>query len=309
MAKYWKSKTILVKIEGTYATDPVPTGEANAILAEDVTFTPMEGEWIKRNVDSRYFGAKPGLGAAFRSMLTLSIPLVGSGTAGTAPAWGPLLRACNVAQTVTAGVKVEYTPITDGPESVTVYFDVDGTKHVMLGTRGNCVIKLGANGIPMLTFTVTSLFTVPSEAAKPTPNYSQFQAPQVGSKANTPTFTIGGAAMVLRELELDLGRDVQPRMLIGQEEILIVDAEETLKVQVNAVPVNVYNPFTMAQAGTLQAIALAHGTVNGRRVALDFGQAQQQLPTYQEQQGILEWPLTFSPLPSAGNDQWKITLT
>ncbi|MCX7284405.1 MAG: hypothetical protein NTX28_10230 [Novosphingobium sp.] len=308
MAKFWKSKTILAKIEAVYATDSNPTGAANAILAEDVTYTPMEGDWIERNTDTRYFGAKPGLGANFRSVLTLSIPLVGSGVPGTAPAWGPLLRACNVAQVATPGVKVEYTPVTDNAESATLYFDVDGTKHIMLGTRGNAVIKVTAGGIPMLTFTLTSLFTVPAEAAKPTPDYSGFIAPQVGSKANTPTFTIGGAAMVLRELELDLGRDVQPRMLIGQEQILIVDAKETLKAQIEAVALNVYNPFAIAIAGTLQAIALVHGTVAGRITAIDFGQAQQKLPTYQEQQGILEWPLEFSPLPAAGNDQWKITL-
>jgi hypothetical protein len=30
---------------------------------------------------------------------------------------------------------------------------------------------------------------------------------------------------------------------------------------------------------------------------------------YEEQDGIAEWPLSFSPQPSAGNDQWKFTLT
>lgn len=309
MAKYWKSKTILAKIEAGYGTDPTPTGAANAILAEDVTFTPMEGDWIKRNVERTWFGAKPGVGASFRSTLTFSVPMVGSGVLGTAPGWAPLIRACGVAQVVTAGVKVEYAPITDSPESATLYFDIDGTKHVMLGTRGTVMFKLSASGIPMLQFTLTSLFTVPTEAAKPTPDYTQFVDPEVASKANTPTFTIGGAAFVLRDFELDLGNDVQPRMLIGQESIIIADREETLKVQVEAVALNVYDPFTVCKAGTKQAIVLAHGTVAGRKTRFDLPTCQQQMPTYQEQQGILEWPLTFTPLPTAGNDQWKITLT
>jgi len=29
---------------------------------------------------------------------------------------------------------------------------------------------------------------------------------------------------------------------------------------------------------------------------------------YENQDGIMEWPLSFSLQPSAGNDQWKITL-
>lgn len=32
------------------------------------------------------------------------------------------------------------------------------------------------------------------------------------------------------------------------------------------------------------------------------------LSGYEEQQGIAEWPLSFSPQPTAGNDQWKLTL-
>jgi len=309
MAKYWKSKTILAKIEPTYGVDPTPTGAANAILAEDVSYTPMEGEWIKRNVEHTWFGAKPGVGTAYRSTLTFSVPMVGSGSLGVAPGWAPLIRACGVAQVVTAGVKVEYAPITDAPESATLYFDIDGTKHVMLGARGTVMFKLGASGIPMLQFTLTSLFTVPAEAAKPTPDYTQFVDPEAASKANTPTFTIGGAAFILRDFELDLGNDVQPRMLIGQESIIIADREETLKVQVEAVALDVYDPFTVCKSSTRQAIVLAHGTVNGRKVRFDLPTCQQQMPTYQEQQGILEWPLTFTPLPTAGNDQWKITLT
>jgi hypothetical protein len=89
MAKYWKSKTILAKIEATYGVDPTPTGAANAILAEDVSYTPMEGEWIKRNVERTWFGAKPGVGTAYRSTLTFSVPMVGSGSLGVAPGWAP----------------------------------------------------------------------------------------------------------------------------------------------------------------------------------------------------------------------------
>lgn len=307
--KYWKSKTILAKGEVTYGVDPTPTGAANAILASDVTFTPMEGDWVKRNVERRSFGALPGLGTSFRSTLTFSIELVGSGTAGEAPGWDALIRACGVAQVVTPDTSVEYMPITDEIESATIYFDVDGTLHKMLGTRGTVVLKLDAAGIPMLTFTLTSLFTMPAEAAKVTPDYSTFQAPQVASKKNTPTFTIGGSPFTMRSFQLDLANDVQPRMLVGQEAILIVGRDEVVTTQVEAVPLTTYNPFQIADAGTLQEIVLVHGTVAGRIARLEFPTAQQQMPSYQEQQGILEWPLTFSPQPVDGDDQWKITLT
>lgn len=311
MAKFWKSKTLLAKAETVYGNDPTPTGALNAILALDVTFTPQEGEVVERNVELPWFAANPFVAMAFRSQISFSVDLVGSGTAGTAPAWGPLLRACAVAEVATPGVKVEYTPITDNPDSLALYFDVDGIKHIMLGARGTAVLRLGANGNPVVTFTITSLFTVPLDAAKPTPVLSAWQAPQAASKANTPIFSIGGIAFVGRDYEFDLGCAVEPRMLIGYEGILITGKAERVKLTVEAVAMATYNPALVARDGTLKALQVKHGTLAGKIVQIDHPTAQQ-LPAeqYQQQQGILEWPLSFVPLPtSAGNDQWKITLT
>lgn len=305
---FWRSKTLLAKIETGYGIDAVPTGAANAILASNVTFSPMEGEDVKRNLERPYFGAKPSLPVGLYSMLTFDVELVGSGTLGLAPAFGPLLRMCSVAQTVTAGTKVEYNPITDNPESGSVYFAIDTTRHVMLGCRGNAQLKLNAQGIPVITFALTGLFTVPTEQPKVTPDYSAFQAPIVATTANTPTFTIGGTAMVLRDLTLDMANDVQRRLLIGQEKVIVADKDEALTCTVEAVPVTTYNPYTTSQQSIPKVIQLIHGTVAAKRWQLDVPIAlQARLSGYQEQQGIAEWPLSFSPQPNAGNDQWKLS--
>lgn len=310
MAKFWKSKTILAKIETVYGTDPTPTGAANAILAMDVSFNPQEGEVIQRNIERTQFSAAPFVIQGIRSQITFSVDLVGSGAAGTAPKWGPLMRACAVAETITAATKVEYTPITDNAESITLYFDLDGIKSKMIGCRGTAVVRLGVNGNPVIVFTFTGLYTTPTDAAKPTPDYTGWQAPQAASKLNTPTFTIGGTAMVGRDYELDLAVAVEPRILIGYEGILITGRDERLRLTVEAVAMSVYNPAAIAAAGTQQAVQIVHGTLAGKIVTIDTAQAQQlPLPQIQQQQGIAEWQLSFVPQPSAGNDQWKITLT
>lgn len=309
MPQYWKSKTLLAKIETTYGTDSTPTGAANAILATEVTLSPMDGEDVTRNLERPAMGAEPMIPVAVRATLTFSVELVGSGTLGTAPAWGPLARACAIAEVVTAVTKVEYNPISTAHESVSIYFAIDGVRHVMLGTKGNMAIKLGANGIPMLMFTMTGLFSTPTDAAAVTPVYTAWQAPQVATKTNTPTFTIGGTAFVLRDFEMDCGNQVEPRMLIGTEAILITDRNEKLKATVEATLMATYNPYTIAQNQTLQAIALYHGTVAAKRVKLDIASAQQgRLSGISNNQNIVEWPLDFVPLQISGNDQWKITL-
>lgn len=305
----WKSKTLLAKIETTYGTDSVPTAAANAILATDVTLTPMDGEDVVRNLERPALGADPSLPVAVRSVLQFSVELVGSGTLGTAPAWGPLLRACAVAQVVTAGTKVEYSPITDNHESCSIYFQIDTVRHVLLGARGNAVIKLGAQGIPMMQFTLTGLFAIPTDQTALSPVYTGWQAPQVATMLNTPTFTIGAIPFVLRDFEFDLGNEVQPRMLIGSESILITDKQEKLTTRVEAVPVGTYDPFSTAMNSTAKALQIIHGTTASKRVQIDVPSAlQQRLTSYENQQNIVEWPLSWVPQPTSGNDQWKITL-
>lgn len=306
----WKSKTLLAKIESSYGTDPTPAAATDGILATNVSLAPMEGQDVDRNLEQPYFGASEMIPVGLYATLTFDVELAGSGTAGTAPGWSVLMRMCGNAATVTNGVKVEYSPITDAPESGTIYFAIDTVRHVMKGTRGTWTILVNAQGIPVIRFVMTGLWEAPTTQSKIAPTLTGFKVPKVATKANTPTFTIGGTAFVLRSFELALGNEVQPRLLIGYEGIHIVDRAESLRATVEAVALATYNPFTIAQAQTKKVIQLIHGTAAGNIVTIDIPIAQQKrLSGYSQEQNIVEWPLEFTPLPDAGNDQWKITLT
>jgi hypothetical protein len=97
-----KRKTvILAKIEGgSYGIDPVPTGAANAILIRNGSITPQDGESADRALVRPYLGNSPKLPGAIRGVLQFEVELAGAGTAGTAPAWGPLVRGCAYAETL-----------------------------------------------------------------------------------------------------------------------------------------------------------------------------------------------------------------
>lgn len=101
MPKFWNSKTLLAKIETTYGVDPTPTGAANAILATNVSFSPMEGTDVPRNLERQWFAADPTIAAGLYATISFSVEMVGSGTLGTAPGWGPLMRACAAAEVLT----------------------------------------------------------------------------------------------------------------------------------------------------------------------------------------------------------------
>lgn len=316
MAIKWKSMITLVKPETVYATDPTPTGAANAMLLKNVELRPMEGQDVSRDLMIPFIGNQGTLPTGIYTALSFEYELVGSGETGVAPAWSPLIRACGVQELVTedddpGDGMVEYTPVTDNHESVAVYFWIGTTKHVMLGCRGTGGFSLNAQGIPVFKGTITGLFTVPANAARAVVDLDAFQIPQIATKVNTPTFTIDGIAFVLRDFTFEIGNDVQQRLLIGKEEILIVDRAETAKATVEAVPMGTFNPFQRALDATPVPIVLQHGTVVGKRVKFEAETAQLKRPSgYSQNQNILEWGLDFAPQPtSAGDDQWKITLT
>lgn len=308
---YWKSKILLAKIETVYGTDSAPTGAANAILATEVKLQPMEGNDVSRDLELPYLGGQGTIPTELHAKLSFKVELAPSGTAGTAPGWGVLLRACGCAQVIAPGTSVIYNPISTNHESATIHLWIDTTRYVLRGARGTAKISVGANGIPYIEFELTGLFSTPAETARPTPvTLTAFQKPQAGSTANTPTFTVNSVAFVMRSFMLDLKNAVEKRFLIGSEQILITQREEEVETVVEAQPLSAINPFSLAQAQTAVPIVLAHGTGAGKISTLNIPSAQmQRLQGLESAQDIKEWPLRLAPLPVSGNDQWTLTLT
>ena len=308
--RYWNKKVLLAKIETTYGTDPTPTGAANAILATNVRLSPMEGQDVARELERPFFGADATLPADLHTKLSFRVELAPSGTAGTAPGWAPLIRACGCAQTVSAGTSVTFNPITDNPESATIHFHYDGVRHRLRGSRGTFKIMVEASGIPYLEFEFWGLFEVATDVANPNPTLTAFQDPVVANAANTPVFTIDGVALVLRSFNFDAGAKIEPRFLINSESILLTGREEKVEARVEARLMSVFNPYSRAQTAARMPIVLQHGTAAGRRTTLNVPLAQIQRPGgVEQQQNIAEWPLSFVPQQNAGNDQWTLVLT
>lgn len=93
-----RKRLIAAEIESVYGTDPTP-GAADAILVRDLNITPMQSDVVNRDVVRPYLGASQQLLANTRVECTFSVELAGSGTAGTAPRFSPVLRSCGLAET------------------------------------------------------------------------------------------------------------------------------------------------------------------------------------------------------------------
>lgn len=306
----WNRKTLLFAIEATYGTDENPDAATDAILAQNVQLSPMEGQDESRELELTTLGAQPTIPTGIHAKLSFDVELAGSGAAGTPPAYGPLLRGCAVAETIVAATSVTYNPVSDAHESGTFYLWIEGTLYALVGSRGTATIRIEAQKVPKISFTFTGLFVLPTAVVQASPTLTSWQKPVVATSVNTPVFTIGGTSLVLRSCEFDLGNEVVGRFLIGAENILITAKAEKIACTIEAVPLATLDPYQLALAQNTQPLILQHGTVAGHKVGLNVPLAQMQRPAgLNQQQGIVEWPLSLVPQVNAGNDQWTLTLT
>lgn len=309
MAKrFWRKLILLSKIETVYGTDSVPTGAANAILAVDATFTPLEGTEERRELLLPYLGHQGIILTGLYGRMEFSVEVAGSGAAGTAPAYSSLLRACGLAETITAGTSAAYQPVSAGFEAVTIYYNRDGVRHALVGCRGNVSVQFTPQRIPRLRFALIGLHgTAAADAALPAATLTAFRTPVPVSKANT-TFSLHGYAGPTESVSLDLGNQVEPRMLIGEESAENVDRQSSGTAVLEATTLATKNWDAIARAHTLGALALQHGTVAGNIFQIAAPAVQIGRWTEGQTQGILNNTLPLMLRPSAGNDEIVLTV-
>lgn len=313
MSMMWELQALLAKIETVYGTDAAPAA-VNGVLAQNVKITPMEASEVTRQHARPYQGARPALLVGKQMKLSFEVEAKGSGTAGTAPGFGVLLQACKTAEVIVALTSVTYNPVSSGHKSCSIYFYIDGVLFKVIGARGSWKYKLNADGIVVLEFMMTGLFTQPSAAALPTPTYGTqlTQIPQVASTENTPTFSIGAwPVTALRSFSFDAGNEVKYRSLIRNRQVIIPASNESAEFQIEMEPLGTFNPFSLADAATTSAVSLVHGTGAGKICTLSLPNFQILNPgDLQQQDGIVEYSLRGKALPGAsGNDQFTLAFT
>lgn len=311
MALFERKSVLTGKIETTYGTDSVPTGAADAVLVENLSIVPLKQDLVERNSIQPYFGNRQQIESKAAVEISFDVEISGSGAAGTAPGYAPLLRMCATAETIVAVTSAAYNPISEAMESGTLYFYADGVLHKAVGCRGSVSTKITAGQIPIYSFTFTGLYDPVTDVPLVSASLGAFQTPLVSNSTNTPALSIHGfASAVLNEFTLELGNQVVHRNLIGSESVIITDRNVTGKVVIEAVKVGAKNFFAAAKNSTLDAFTITHGTVAGNIITFAGLQVQLSNPTYSDQDGIrmLNLDMIFTPT-SAGNDEITITNT
>jgi hypothetical protein len=309
MSKLTRKTLILFALEAQYGVDAVPTADTNAILALNVTPDPAAAEFAARSIVTPYLGNSEELPSAIHSELDFDVELAGAGVAGTAPKWGPLLKACSFSETVTEGESVVYAPISDGAPSATIYYFLDGLFHKITGARGTVALSMTAKGIPTLQFKFTGLYSDVTDKAMPAGvDYSDFQKPVVFNKQNTPVWSFQGAATPLQALSIDLTNTVTYRNLVMQEQVDITDRKPTGSATLQLGTVAAKDWWAAVRDAVTGPLTITHGKVAGNIIQIYAPRVQATAPKYSDTDGVAMLGLTLTFVPQAGNDEITITV-
>lgn len=258
----FREKVLLGLTEDDYGVEESLVA-ANAVLTRDLAIEPSKGDREDLTYDNGGLGHGPSRKTSDHMGLTFKVDAAGSGAAGTAPAWGFLLKACGFAETVTAATSVRYA-FTNAADSLTLAYQNKGNKHVGVGARGMVKFDLTPKRHPFLDFGFEALRIAPSNAAFPAVDQSAWKVPQPVNFENTTKVVLFGYECILTACVIDTGNQVPVINVPGAQFVDVSGRAPTANITILDPGIAVKDFYALEKSGVLGDFELVHGVGAGR---------------------------------------------
>lgn len=291
---YWRNRLALVKAEDTYNTNPTPA-PTDALLFTELDIEPLALELAERETIQASMGNRPSVVTRRSVPVKATVEMAGSGTKGTAPRWGPLLKAAGMAEVVIPATSVTYAPVSSNFSSASIDFFADnGSRQVIGGMRGTAEFSMSVDATPTIAFDHLGTYNAPTVLARPSETYSQQAAPLPVNSDNTPVVSVHGFNACMAEFSLSLGVETVFRQLAGcSKQIKIQDRKPTGSITIELPDFAAKDFLTEASNQTLGPINWTHGLVDGNIVTFSANNCAFDSPTYTEADGITHIVLPY----------------
>lgn len=306
-----RKRLILAKAESVYGTDSTPAG-TDAVLVRELEITPQSSDTVDRELVRPYMGAFQQLLANTRVEITFQVEMAGSGTAGTAPRFGSILKACGFSETIVASTSVTYAPVSSSFSSVTLYYNVDGVLHKLTGCRGTFTLNGEVGEIPYIEFEMTGIYNAPTDTVAPAATYTNQATPLIFKFGNTTSFSLLSYSGCLQSIELEMANEIVYRELVGcTKQVMITDRKVTGTVMMEAVTLATKDYFAAAVAeGALGNLAFTHGITAGNILTVSSSSIDIGDVSYEDSDGIQMLSIPIIAVPgSSGNDEVSLAFT
>lgn len=268
---------ILAKVETTAGTDAAPTAGADAVLVRVSNLSAkVEQLFAERDIVRGTFGAPDKLPYTRRGLINFSVELQSSGAAGTAPQWGDLLIGCGMAETVTAGNRVEYTPVSTNLKTLTIWAYINNKLLKFAFAVGGFKLSMQVGQVATLDFSFQALVTSVAAGSAPASTLTQWIKPLPVGPINTGQLQLGGTYAAgaitggtgynLQTFGLDAGNDVQPLELAATERIDVFNRVPKANAVADISGAAIANLYASMQAATPTSVGVVHGSAAGQKV-------------------------------------------
>lgn len=307
---------ILAKLETAYGT-AVTLAAADALLASEMSLQYTSNNKA-RDVIRPYLGASEELVGDDYMTVSFTVEAAGSGTKGTAPAWGKLLRACGMAETIVASTLVSYSPVSAAMESLTLKFHVDGVSYQLLGCRGTADLSMMISESPKIKFTFTGKTEANPASEALSATQTAWKVPQMITNFNTADLKIGGTLSLAtgaitggevyasRGLSVNLGNSVVYQPMLGVDRVLITDRQVAGSTTLDLSAADEASFRGIVRANTLRSLSVEHGSADGYRIKLFSPKVQFSNPQIVDQDGAAMTSYDLRMVPDAGNDELHV---
>lgn len=232
---------------GQYGDDTKPTA---AMLVSNISHTPLAGNTVNRDNYRGMMGASGKMRATNYQEVSFDLELTASGTKGKAPAYSELLRACGLAEEVTADTSVIYTPVDENFEDGTVYYYCENHLHKLTGARGSVEFDLSLGVINKAKIKMIGLYSDPSKKSAGNLDFSAFKTPIVANSQTVKTFQFFGKSnLQMNTLTVNPGINIAHTDLTNQESVDYIDRAGTVSAKFREPDLADKDFFTAAKTG------------------------------------------------------------
>jgi hypothetical protein len=297
----WRNRLALVKSESTYGTSSSPAA-TDALLFTELDVEPLAMELLERETIQAYMGNRASVVGQRSVPVKATVEMAGSGTAGTAPRYGPLLKACGLSETIVSSTSVTYAPVSTGFSSYTMDFYADnGSRQAITGIRGTAEFSLTTGEIPTVAFDQMGIFAAPGALSRPTETYSNQAAPLAVNADNTATVTVHG---------LSIGNEMVFEQKAGcSKQVRLTDRKTTGSITIELPAIGSKDFIALASAQTAGAITWTHSGAAGNIITFLASYCAFDAPTFEDGDSVTHVTLPFRCLPSTGNDEFSFAFT
>ncbi len=300
---------LAAKAEGTEGSAETLAG-ADALLVMNPSFRPSIEMGPRDNYSASLsrWASVPGKRSG---VVEFDVELKGSGTAGTAPALGKLLKACGFGETVAASTSVTYKPASSAIGSMTLALYWNGVIEKIWGARGDVSLRLEDGKPGMLHFVFTGAdFSVTDGAMLTSGVAYESTVPPAFLNA---AFQVDSYAALVGALEFRMGNKVALRpdanASSGHKSAVITAREPVLTLDPEFVTVATYDFFGKLRSGNLGALTATLGATAGNICTITAPKVQYTNATPGDKDGILSLGVDCLLTRNAGDDELSIVFT